>query len=106
MNDSLLSRQFRRWRLFVRICLVVGSVLLVGPRFLPEGLLSEPKSQVIIFIGLALIAATFVFYFSRANRCPRCRRSFSEAPGYKSWETNGLPLFNAIRSCPFCGINL
>ena len=102
MDDISLSRQFRRWRLLARMCLLAGIAVLLSLSQIPDGI----KHQALTIIGLILIAATFVLYFARANRCPKCRRSFSEASEYKSSETSGLPLFDIIRSCPFCRLNL
>jgi hypothetical protein len=102
MDDVTLTRQFRRWRLFVRLCFLAGVALLPGLSQVPGGI----WHRVMTVIGLALIAVTFIFYFSRANRCPKCRRSFSGASRYKSPETDGLPLFGSIRACPFCGLDL
>ena len=59
-----------------------------------------------IAIGAALIVVVFPLYFCRCNRCPRCRHSFSAAEAFRDEETNGLPLFNDIDDCPFCGLDL
>jgi len=53
-----------------------------------------------------LCVAVVPLYFNWCNRCPRCSRSFSDAPEFKCDETNGLPLFNKLDRCPFCSLGL
>jgi hypothetical protein len=106
MSDHLLSLQFRRWRFIVRFCFFAGVALLLGLRLIPDLPFNEAQREFLVFTGLGLIAATFIFYYSRANRCPKCRRSFSGASEYQSSETDGLALFGSIKACPFCGLNL
>jgi hypothetical protein len=106
VGTSTPAQRFRRWRLGVRASFLLGIAVLVGPKLLPDGLLGATQREVTLYLALALLAATFPLYYLYANRCPRCRRRFSEAPEYTSSETSGLPLFTAIDTCPFCGLGL
>lgn len=107
MTDMSPKDTFRTRRLYTRLCFLFG-VLLVGVSTAPEHLLGSPLRDIARYVGIVLLAATFPLYHFHANRCPRCRRSFSDAPRVISDDddTRGLPLFNSISHCPFCGLVL
>ena len=86
-----------------RACFVAGVVALLGWASMFEDSRLRP---LVLVGGLALAGRTFPLDFLVCNRCPRCRRSFSDAPEYMSTETSGLPLFGAIESCRWCGLVL
>lgn len=93
MDDRSPAARFRRWRDATRACFLAGVGLCLSA---PLG--SGGRTTV----GALLLGLTFLLYFRRCNRCPRCERSFSEAPAYASDDTSGLPLFGRIERCPFC----
>ncbi len=105
MDDAQLKARFRGWRNTTRWCLVVGAVLCIAS----GGGAPDPKDEpgaLLIATGLTLLGLTFIFYDRNCNRCPKCRKSFSDAPEYKSSETDGLALFGRIDQCPFCSLPL
>jgi hypothetical protein len=104
--DRGLARQFRLLRFVTRSCLIAGLVLVVAYPMLPDRVASGSLRDVATWSGVALLGLVFALYFVYANRCPRCRRSFSDAPQYKDSDTDGLPLFNDVSACPFCGLDL
>ena len=102
MHDLELSDGFRRWRRITRWTFLAGvaTLLAAWADDIPQ------HRFVLIAIGAVLIVVVFPLYFCRCNRCPRCRHSFSTAEAFRDEETNGLPLFNDIDDCPFCGLDL
>lgn len=109
MRDSSLSRRFRLWRISVRMIFLAGVAAPLIIQLLPDHLVTESVRAFLVVIGFVLLVITFPFYSLFCNRCPRCRRSFSEASEYEastytSTETSGLALFNTIAACPFCGL--
>jgi hypothetical protein len=99
------GRQFRVRRLGVRACFLLGVALVAASKAWPEPFPATARGIALAF-GLALLAATFPLYFRYANRCPRCRRAFAEVHDYDGAKIRGLPLFNRIRTCPSCGLDL
>jgi hypothetical protein len=68
--------------------------------------MSPAVRDAVALAGLLMLLAVFPLYWYAVNRCPRCRRSFSQAPEYADDETPGVPLFQSIPRCPFCGVTL
>ena len=81
-------------------------MLALVAQFVPQSTVGPWTRDVLLYVGLALLVATFPLYYLYANRCPRCRQSFSRAPEYRDVDTNGLALFHAIHACPFCRLVL
>jgi hypothetical protein len=77
----------------------------VGTRTAPE-VMSPPVRDAVAMVGLLMLLAVFPLYRYAVNRCPLCRRSFSQAPEYADDDTPGVPLFQSIPRCPFCGVTL
>lgn len=102
MHDLELSDGFRRWRRITRWTFLAGvaTLLAAWADDIPQ------RRFVLIAIGAVLIVVVIPLYFCWCNRCPRCRHSFSTAEAFRDEETNGLPLFNDIDNCPFCGLDL
>jgi hypothetical protein len=105
VDDLAFARQFRARRRGVRACFLVGLTLVAVSKAWPEPFPATARG-IALALGLALLGATFPLYNRDANRCPRCRRAFSEVREYAGDETRGLPLFNTIRTCPSCGLAL
>ena len=102
-------RRFHRYRDLARILFLVGCGLILLPAVglrLQPGVMSPAMRDGLAVLGLVMLLAVFPLYRNGVNRCPRCRRSFSEAPEYASDETSGVPLFQSIAKCPFCGVAL
>ena len=106
MDDAAFARQFRRRRLWVRGCFLLGLALVVAAKATPEPSLNETARTMGFVLGFVLLGMTVPFYFRYANRCPRCRQSFPEVREHFGSEARGLPLFNAVRTCPTCGLDL
>jgi len=106
MSEEALARVFRVRRLYVRLCLSLA--LLFGALSqMPERVVASPFREILLWLGIILFVATFPLYERYANRCPRCRRSFSDSSKYGAGEeTSGLPLFSSIPKCPFCRVAL
>lgn len=101
-RDLQLSESFRKRRRVTRVCFLAGILAIVGAYRI-----DDPNSRdIVTFAGVALCLVVFPLYFRWCNRCPRCQRSFSDAPEYTSDETSGLPLFNSLARCPFCELDL
>jgi len=102
IRDPKHSDSFRRWRLGARACFVAG----VGILLVAWGD-ADPRTRFgLIAVGAVLIVVVIPLYFHRCNRCPRCRRSFSETPADPDEQVSRLPLFNSVERCPFCGLDL
>jgi hypothetical protein len=106
VDDRSFARQFRVRRLVVRACFLLGVALVVASKASPDIWIGGTARGIALALGLALLAATFPLYYRYANRCPRCRQSFPEVREHGGEETRGLPLFNRIRTCPSCGLDL
>ncbi len=102
MNHLELASRFRRWRVLTRTSVTVGTLLLIIAWRWDGG----SMRVALVVAGFMLFVATFPMYLIWCNRCPRCRKSFSNAPEYASDESSGLPLFNRIAKCPFCSLDL
>lgn len=102
-------RRFNQLQILTRILFLVGCGLILIPAVALRanpGIMSPLMRDAIAVIGLAMLLAVFPLYHRVVNRCPHCRRSFSEAQEYASDETPGVPLFQSIRKCPLCGGSL
>lgn len=106
MDDLSYARRFRVRRLVVRTCFLLGVALVAASKAWTQPIQGVGVRGIALALGLALLAATFPLYFRYANRCPRCRHSFSEVREFAGSETRGLPLFNRISRCPGCGLSL
>jgi hypothetical protein len=85
---------------------LLGLALVVASEASPDNWVGGTTRGIGLACGLAVLAATFPVYFRYANRCPRCRQSFPEVREYDGEKIRGLPLFNRIRTCPSCGLDL
>ena len=102
-------RRYHQHQVLTRLLFLVGCGLVLIPAVglrLEPGIMAPAVRDGIAVVGLAMLLAVFPLYRHTVNRCPQCRRSFSEAPEYTSGETPGVPLFQSIEKCPFCGIAL
>jgi hypothetical protein len=102
-------RLYHQHRVLTRLLFLAGCGLILIPAIglkLEPGIMSQAVRDGIAVVGLVMLLAVFPLYRHTVNRCPRCQRSFSEAPEYASDETPGVPLFQSIEKCPFCGIAL
>jgi hypothetical protein len=106
MDDLSFARRFRARRLGVRACFLLGLALVVASKASSDNWVGGTARGIALAFGLALLAATFPLYFRYANGCPRCRQSFPEVREYAGEQIRGLPLFNRIRTCPNCGLDL
>ena len=106
MSPGSWSRRFSRRRFGLRVCLVLGILLVLLPGSSAGDALPAAGGELLRFSGVALLMALLPLYQRYGNRCPRCRQSFSDAAEHAGPDTRGLPLLNAIMSCPFCGVEL
>jgi hypothetical protein len=106
--DPDLSARFRLRRRITRISCIAGLLLLMagGASMSSGGVRLHGIDQVVLWLGLALLVSVFPLYLFLCNRCPGCRTHFSDSPEYSGSDTDGLPLFNRIEKCPFCGLEL
>jgi uncharacterized membrane protein YccC len=87
VDDLSFARQFRMRRLAVRACFLFGLALVTASKAWPEPFLGATVRGVALALGLALLGMTFPLYYRYANRCPKCRQSFSEVREYAGEET-------------------
>jgi hypothetical protein len=107
--DDSAVRRYYQGRALTRVLFLLGCALIlipaVGARTAPE-VMSPSIRDAVAVVGLLMLLAVFPLYWYSVNRCPRCRRSFSQAPEYADDETPGVPLFQSIPRCPFCSVAL
>ena len=102
-------RRYHQHLLLTRFLFLVGCSLILIPALglrLEPGIMSPALRDGIAVVGLVMLLAVFPLYRQTVNRCPRCGQSFSDAPEYARDETPGVPLFQSIGKCPFCGLSL
>jgi hypothetical protein len=102
-------RRYHQHLLLTRLLFLAGCGLVLIPAVglrLEPGIMSPAVRDGIAVVGLVMLLAVFPLYRHTVNCCPQCRRSFSEAPEYAGDETPGVPLFQSIEKCPFCGVAL
>ena len=105
LRDLELAQRFRLGRRMTRMTMLAGPILI----FLGWRIDNADGRRFLIILGASLLLTVFPLYSRLCNRCPRCQRSFSDAPKYSAVHTDdtpGLPLFNAIAQCPFCELAL
>lgn len=112
MPNSLEDAAVRRYHqhvLLTRLLFLVGCGLVLMPALglrLEPGMISQGMKDGLAVVGLSMLLAVFPLYRRTVNRCPKCGRSFSDAPEYADDDTPGVPLFQSISRCPFCGLPL
>jgi hypothetical protein len=83
-------RRYHRLRLLARVFFLAGCGLILVPSGVvknsPE-LMSPILRDVAATLGLVLLLSVFPLYRLAVNRCPVCRRSFSDAPEYARCST-------------------
>ena len=106
--DPALPARFRLRRRITRISCITGLLLLMaGGASMSSGVVRPHGiDQALFLLGLVLLVSVFPLYLFLCNRCPGCGKPFSDSPDYRGSDTDGLPLFNRIEKCPFCGLDL
>jgi hypothetical protein len=107
-SHAALSVRFRLCRRIARISLTAGLLLMMagGACTFCGNAPFDGAGIAAFWSGLVLLSSVFPVCLLLCDSCPRCRKPFSDSPLYRGSDTDGLPLFNRIEECPFCGLAL
>jgi hypothetical protein len=110
-NTRLAVERFRTYRRLSRVFVGFGLVVSLARLFIAgdEFHFSTSSASEFIWSGLGLmglgaIVAGLILHVFFCRKCPACKKAFTLSPKYPSDE--GLPVYNKIELCPFCGIKL
>jgi hypothetical protein len=105
----LAVERFRKYRRLCKVFFGAGIVASLVHLFirgdeihLPTGSVGELILGGLGLLGLGLIVIGGISYFLFCQKCPACKKTFRGSSDHDE----GLPVFNRIERCPFCGINL
>jgi hypothetical protein len=93
--------RFVKKRRYARIALLVGFAHFV---FLALGknYFNESFGLVVGMIGFTVCLGAISYHQGECNNCPICKVPFRKMPMYSD-DNTGLPIFNSISNCPWCG---